>query len=395
MTALRQPPLERRVFLIVLDSVGCGALPVAHLYGDEGADPLGHTAEAAGGLRTPVLEALGLGNIHAVRGIAPAGHPSALWGRLAKKSPGKDTQTGHWELAGYIAGEAFAVYPEGFPRDLVDELERRTGVAFLGNVPASGTAIIDELGPRHMESARPILYTSADSVLQIAAHETVIPLDRLYEICRVAGEVSRKWNVARVIARPFVGTPGAFKRTYNRKDYAVPPGGPTMLDRLTDAGVPVTGVGKIGDIFAYRGVPESRHTEGNEDGARLTLELAGDPGRRGLIFVNFVDFDMLYGHRRNAAGYAAALEAIDPFIGDLGRRLGPLDTAIVTADHGNDPTFKGTDHTSEYVPVLIFGPAIAPGRPVGTRASLADVAETVLGLYGLPPMGSGTAIDLG
>ena len=383
-----------RVFLLILDSAGCGAMPDAAEYGDEGSDTLGNTAEAAGGLSLPNLEALGLGNIHPIRGVAPRTSPGALWGKMAKKSPGKDTQTGHWEIAGHLVKEAFRVFPGGFPQELVGEIERRSGVSFLGNKPASGTAIIDELGPEHVRGGRPILYTSADSVIQIAAHEQIIPLERLYDICRAAYETGKTWGIARVIARPFVGEPGSFKRTYNRKDFAVPPEGDTMLDLLTGHGVPVTGVGKIGDIFAGRGVPESIHTEGNDDGARVTLELARREGAGGLVFVNFVDFDMLFGHRRNAAGYAAALERIDGFIGSLAGLLLSGDLAVVTADHGNDPTFKGTDHTREYVPALLFGPAVKGGGDVGTRATFADVAETILRFFGLPPMGTGTPIDL-
>jgi len=383
-----------RVFLLVLDSVGCGALPDADRYGDAGSDTLGHTAEAVGGLSLPNLQALGLGNIHPSRGLEPARVSGALWGKMAKKSPGKDTQTGHWEIAGYVAEEEFRVYPEGFPRDLVDELEARAAVSFLGNRPASGTVIIEELGREHLDTRKPILYTSADSVLQIAAHEEIVPLERLYEICGIASAVSKTRGVARVIARPFVGSPGAFKRTYNRKDYAVPPHGPTMLDVLDAGGVTVTGVGKIGDIFACRGVTESLHTEGNDHGARVTLDLARNASKQGLIFVNFVDFDMLYGHRRNASGYAEALAAIDRFMGDLQPLLGPRDLAVVTADHGNDPTFRGTDHTSEYVPVLLFGPSVAGGLTVGTRETFADVAETVLGFFGFRPMGSGRPLDI-
>jgi phosphopentomutase len=383
-----------RVFLLVLDSAGCGAMPDAAEYGDENCDTLGHTAEAVGGLRLPNLEALGFGSIHSIRGVGPRPSAGALWGKMAKKGPGKDTQTGHWEIAGYLAKEAFRVFPKGFPPELVAEIEHRSGARFLGNKPASGTAIIEELGPEHLGGGRPILYTSADSVLQIAAHEEVVPLEKLYGICRAAYEAGRAWGIARVIARPFVGRPGSFKRTYNRKDFAVPPGGDTMLDLLTGSGIPVTGVGKIGDIFAGRGVPESIHTEGNDDGVRVTLELAGRKDARGLVFVNFVDFDMLYGHRRNAAGYAAALERIDGFIGGLGGLLRAGDLAVVTADHGNDPTFKGTDHTREYVPLLLFGPAAERRGDIGTRATFADVAETVLHFFGLPPMGTGTRIAL-
>ena len=386
--------MKKRVFLLILDSVGCGAMPDAGLYGDEGSDTIGHTAEAMGGLNLPAMQKLGLGNIHPVKGVGPSPSPAALWGRMAKKSPGKDTTTGHWELAGHVVEQPFRVFPEGFPPGLMEELERKTGAAFIGNKPASGTVIIEELGREHMATARPIIYTSADSVIQIAAHEDVIAPGRLYAICEAAGEVSRKYNIARVIARPFVGTVGSLKRTYNRRDFSVTPGAKTMLDVLTENRVDVTGVGKIGDIFARRGVGKDLHTEGNDDGARVTLELARSDGTRGLVFVNFVDFDMLYGHRRNAEGYGRALEKIDVFVSDLMPLLRGGDLAVITADHGNDPTFPGTDHTREYVPVLIFGPLIEGGRGIGTCDTFADIAETILQYFGLPPMGTGKAIPL-
>ena len=386
--------MKKRVFLLILDSVGCGAMPDAGLYGDEGSDTIGHTAEALGGLDLPAMQKLGIGNIHPIKGVAPSPSPAALWGRMAKKSPGKDTITGHWELAGHLVQEPFRVFPDGFPPELMEELERKTSVSFIGNRPASGTVIIEELGQEHMAAGRPIIYTSADSVIQIAAHEDVIALERLYEICEVAGEVGRKYNIARVIARPFVGKPGSLRRTYNRRDFSVLPGSKTMLDILTDNGIDVTGVGKIGDIFARRGVGKDLHTEGNDDGARVTLELARSDGTSGLVFVNFVDFDMLYGHRRNAEGYGRALEKIDLFVSDFIPLLRHGDLAFITADHGNDPTFAGTDHTHEYVPVLIFGPCVKEGRDIGTSDTFADVAETILQYFGLPPMGTGKAIPL-
>lgn len=390
---MTQPKQGGRVFLLVLDSVGCGALPDAGRYGDEGSDTLGHIAAATGGLNLPQMEILGLGNIHPIKGVNPQDTPEAFWGKMAKKSPGKDTQTGHWELAGFVAEEEFRVFPDGFPRKIMDELEKKSGTHFLGNKPASGTVIIEELGRQHLDTKKPIIYTSADSVLQIAAHEEVIPLERLYEICQAASDISKKYNIARVIARPFVGSPGSFSRTYNRKDIAVPPPGQTMLDILTGKGIAVTGVGKIGDIFAYRGVGKSIHTEGNDHGAKVTLDLAEDKELSGLIFVNFVDFDMLYGHRRNTEGYAAALEKIDVFVGKIRQRLKGNDLAIITADHGNDPTFKGTDHTREYVPLLLFGPGANGSGPTGTRETFAYAAETILQYFGLPPMSTAAAVE--
>jgi len=383
-----------RVFLLVLDSVGCGAMPDASQYGDEGSNTLKHTAIAAGGLKLPVFEKLGLGNICEIKGVSKVDNPESLWGKMAKKSCGKDTQTGHWEIAGYIANESFRTYPEGFPDELVAELEKATKTRFLGNKPASGTVIIEELGERHLETGYPILYTSADPVLQIAAHEEKIPLEKLYQICTGAFEIAKKWQIARVIARPFIGSPGKFQRTYNRKDFSVPPGGTTILDILSKHGIEVIGVGKIWDIFAGRGITRSIHTEGNDDGARVTIELAQTASSPCLIFVNFVDFDMLYGHRRNPAGYAQALEKIDSQLGSLKNILKEGDLVIVTADHGNDPTFKGTDHTREYVPLMIFGPACKITGQLGCRSTFADVGETILSFFGIPCTGNGKAIKL-
>ncbi len=380
----------RRVFILVLDSVGCGALPDAAAFGDEGSDTLGHVARAAGGLHLPALERLGLGCLHPIEGVRAVSAPAGVWGRMAEASRGKDTTTGHWEIAGVVLDEPFSLFPGGFPEALLAPLRERAGRGILGNRAASGTVIIEELGAEHIETGDLIVYTSADSVLQIAAHEDVVPLEELYAACRAARTLCDAHRIARVIARPFVGEPGGFTRTYNRKDFSMAPPAPTLLDLLVDAGVDVTGVGKIEDIFAGRGITRSVHTSGNDDGMERTLELARSAGP-GLVIVNLIDFDMLYGHRNDAPGYARALERVDAFVPDLERALAPGDVVIVTADHGCDPTFPGTDHTREHVPLLGFGPGIA-GGPCGTRRTFADVAETVLALFGLPPMGTGTAV---
>ncbi len=382
---------DRTVILIVLDSVGCGALPDAAIYGDEGADTLGHVARVSGGLHLPFMQALGLGNLHSIEGVPPAASPRALFGRMSEASIGKDTTTGHWELAGLVLEKPFALFPHGFAREITDELERLTGRGILGNRAASGTEIIEELGPEHMATGKLIVYTSADSVLQIAAHERIVPVGELYAACVAARGLCDGLDVARVIARPFVGDPGAFRRTYNRRDFSMKPPAPTMLDMLLAAGVDVTAVGKIEDIFAGQGIARSVHTEGNDDGMRKTLGIVS-AGAPGLVFVNLVDFDMLYGHRNDVAGYARALEAVDAFFPFLEAILGPEDRVIVTADHGCDPTWPGTDHTREYVPVLVFGPGLT-GKDVGLRATFADVACTVLALFGLAPMPRGTVID--
>jgi phosphopentomutase len=297
---------------------------------------------------------------------------------MAEVSPGKDTPTGHWEMMGCPLERAFPVYPDGFPEELLREWLARTGLAgWLGNEPASGTEIVERLGPEHLATGFPIVYTSADSVFQVAAHEEAFGLERLYAVCLAARELLDPLGVGRVIARPFVGEPGAFRRTYNRRDYSLPPPAETVLDRLAAAGERVTGVGKIHDIFAGRGITESVHSEGNEDGMRRTLELAREV-ERGLVFLNLVDFDMLYGHRRDAPGYRRALEAFDGALGELEALLRPADLVLLTADHGNDPTHTaGTDHTREYVPVIALGPGVRGGVELGTRASFADLGATV------------------
>jgi phosphopentomutase len=342
---------------VVADGVGCGGAGDADAYGDAGADTVGNLSRAVGGLRLPNLESLGLGRLTAIAGVAPVSDPRGAWGAMAEASVGKDTITGHWEMAGLITTQAMATYPKGFPPEITDALRAASGRGLLGNRPASGTVIIDELGPQHLATGDLILYTSADSVLQIAAHEAVVPLDELYRICGAARAIADRHRIGRVIARPFVGSPGAFRRTYNRRDYALIPPAPTLLDRLRGADVPVIGLGKISDIFAGRGLSRSIHSEGNEDGMRLALEaLAQLP--RGLLFVNLVDFDMLYGHRNDAPGFAQALAALDGWLPQLESQLGEGDVVFITADHGNDPTTPGTDHTRERVPLLAFGPGV-------------------------------------
>ena len=374
----------------MLDSCGCGGDPAAADYGDEGADTLGHTARAVGGLSLPNLQALGLGNISSIEGVDPAARPAAAFGRMQERSVGKDTTTGHWEIAGLLTEQPFQVYQNGFPRELLEAFARETGRPVLGNKPASGTVIIEELGPEQLRTGAWIVYTSADSVFQIAAHEEKIPLDELYAAGRVARRLCDPLKVARIIARPYVGQPGSFSRTYNRHDFGMPPPSPTVLDRLHNAGVPVVGVGKIGDIFSGRGVDESIHTEGNADGMEKTLARLGRL-ETGLVFVNLIDFDMLYGHRRNPQGFARSLVEFDGYLPRLLEQIGPDDLLLLTADHGNDPTHHGTDHTRERVPLLACGPAGAAGTELGVRDGFFDVAATVAEALGLPAGGHGAS----
>jgi phosphopentomutase len=371
-----------RVLLIVLDSVGVGAMPDWREFGDDmPGDTLGHCAELRP-LRLPNLERLGLANIRSFAHLEPAAQPVACYGRCALASPGKDTTTGHWELAGIILKKPFPLYPNGFPRELMEEFERRIGRKTLGNKPASGTEIIKELGEEHVRTGSPIVYTSADSVFQIAAHEDVIPLAELYRICETARELLRgEHEVGRVIARPFTGKPGAFVRTANRHDYAVPPPPGMLLDVLAERGAAVAGVGKIADIYLGRGVSQSWKTKNNADGMAKILE-AMQAVAGGLIFANLVDFDMLYGHRNDAEGYSRALEEVDAWLPSLEAALLPGDLVILTADHGCDPTTPSTDHNREYVPLLAFGPSAARGRALGLRASLADIGQTIAENFG-------------
>jgi phosphopentomutase len=367
----------QRVIWIVLDSVGIGAMPDAAAFLDPpGADTLGNIARLRG-LALPNLARVGLGNIKPLAGIPPAASPQGAYGRCALASPGKDTTTGHWEMAGIHLERPFPLYPHGFPREVMDEFERRTGRCALGNKAASGTEIIEELGPEHMRTGSPIVYTSADSVFQIAAHEEAIPLWEQYKICETAREILRGPNeVGRVIARPFTGAPGAFTRTSNRHDYAVPPPRGMLLDKLEERGVFVESVGKIFDIFLGRGIRGYERTRSNAEGMAKTLEAMAAVDA-GLIFVNLVDFDQLYGHRNDVEGYGAALERFDAWLPDFERALRPDDLALFTADHGCDPTVPGTDHTREYVPLLARGPKVRHGIALGLRVSLSDIGQTV------------------
>ncbi|MDY0000589.1 MAG: phosphopentomutase [Polyangia bacterium] len=379
-----------RAIVIVLDSVGIGALPDAPSYGDDGAATLPNVARAVGGLALPNLGALGLGNIVAVDGTPPSRSPRAAHGKLGSQSRGKDTTSGHWELMGLPVKESFSTWPEGFPGEILDVLRKETGREVLGNKTASGTEVLEELGPEQLRTGAWIVYTSADSVLQIAAHEEKIPLAELYAACALMRKVGDTHRIGRIIARPFVGEPGSFKRTYNRHDYSILPHGPTVLDNLTAAGVPVLGIGKIKDIFAGQGVPESVSTAGNADGIARTLEAMGSFDE-GLVFVNLVDFDMLYGHRNDAAGYAKALRELDAEIPRIIQGARPSDLIIFTADHGNDPTHPGTDHTREYVPLLVFGPRVRP-VDLGVRQTFADVGATVAAMFGVKPPGIGQSL---
>lgn len=381
VTIHQSPVTTKRALLLVLDSVGCGHAPDAQAYGDAGADTLGHILERWPATRLPTLKALGLYQALALaRGDEPCSLPlRGAVGVLTERSAGKDTTTGHWELAGAILDEPFATF-DRFPPDLVAAIEREAGVTFLGNVAASGTAILEALGAEHVATGRPILYTSADSVLQVAAHEEVIPFERLYAICEVARRHADARRIGRVIARPFVGEPGSFRRTARRHDFSLPPPR-TVLNALADAGVPVTGVGKIADIFASSGITASFPTVSNADGMATIDRLWGETSV-GLIFANLVDFDSLHGHRRDGEGYARALEAFDVWLAGFLPRIGGGDLVIFTADHGNDPTWPGTDHTRERVPVFL--PALRPGI-LGRRETFADVAATIAAHFGLPP----------
>ncbi|NLJ76047.1 MAG: phosphopentomutase [Peptococcaceae bacterium] len=372
-----------RVALFVLDSVGVGELPDAADYGDCGSNTLGNISRAVGGLNMPHLGRLGLGNIIPIEGVPPAASPAASYGRMAEKSPGKDTTTGHWEMAGIILKQPFPVYPHGFPTSLIKSYEEKIGRRVLGNKAASGTAIIEELGAEHMAAGSPIVYTSADSVFQVAAHEEVIPLEELYRICRIAREMlSGEHAVGRVIARPFVGQPGNFRRTVNRHDFSLKPPGYTLLDLLVDKGIPVTAVGKIKDVFAGQGITHAVSAKGNDQGMDKSLQLIRSD-TSGLIFTNLVDFDMLYGHRNNPRGYGEALEEFDCWLPQLLEALKEDDVLIITADHGCDPTTPSTDHSREYVPLLIYGKRILGGVNLGVRETFADIAATVAEAFGL------------
>ncbi|HTA71859.1 MAG TPA: phosphopentomutase [Bryobacteraceae bacterium] len=371
----------RRVTWIVLDSVGIGEMPDAAAYGDSGSDTLGNIARKRT-LRLPNLERLGLGNIKPLEHVSPAAHPTAAFGRCALASPGKDTTTGHWEMAGIHLTKPLPLFPHGFPPEIMQEFEQRIGRGTLGNCAASGTEIIKELGEEHMRTGKPIVYTSADSVFQVAAHEEVIPLWELYKICETARDILRgPYEVGRVIARPFIGKPGSFTRTPNRKDFAVPPPKGMLLDQLEAKNVPVFSVGKIFDVFLGRGIQEHEKTKNNADGMAKTLE-ALDEFNHGLLFVNLVDFDQLFGHRNDVEGYARALEEFDAWLPSLYTKLSPDDLLILTADHGCDPTTPSTDHSREYVPLLAYRPRKPEGSNLGLRSTLSDIGQTVAQNFG-------------
>lgn len=388
--------LIEQVVILVMDSAGVGALPDAHLYGDEGSNTLGNLARAVGGLNLPTLSSLGLGHIAPIKGVPPVSHPAACYGKMAEKSAGKDTTTGHWEIAGIILEKPFPTYPHGFPPAVIQALTERIGTPVLGNKPASGTEIIAELGAEHMRTGYPIVYTSADSVLQIAAHEEVIPLPRLYEICQIAREImTGEHAVGRVIARPFIGQPGSFQRTPHRHDYSLRPPRPHLLHILQEAGLAVQAVGKINDIFAGDGITASHPTKSNAEGMEKTLACVQEH-RRGLVFTNLVEFDMLYGHRNDPPGYARALEELDRFLPRLLAALTEKDLLIITADHGCDPTTRSTDHSREYVPLLVCGPALRKGVNLGTRQTFADIAATVGEIFQINlPAGTSFAASIG
>jgi len=379
----------KRVTLIVLDSVGCGDAPDAKAYGDEGANTLANMARAVGGLNLLNLGKLGLGNLTAIQGVSLVDYAEGVYGRLTEVSAGKDTTTGHWELAGVILDQPFPTYPNGFPADLIAQFEARIGRGTLGNYPASGTEIIKELGEEHLRTGKPIVYTSADSVFQIAAHEEIIPINELYRLCEIArAMLVGEHAVGRVIARPFVGKPGNFVRTERRKDFSRTPASDTILDAVKNAGQEVMAVGKIEDIFAHRGLTQSIHSGNNMAGVDAILEFLRQD-KPGLIFANLVDFDALFGHRRDSRGYANALQAFDQRLPEIMQNLKSDDVLMITADHGNDPTFRGTDHTRERVPLLVTGKPIRSGVNLGTRQTFADIAATIADLLGIEWSGAG------
>lgn len=380
-----------RAVLIVLDGVGAGENPDAHAYGDEGASSLEHCAQAVGGLALPNLGRLGLGNITPILGTPPREEVAGTYGRLAAAGAGKDSTTGHWEITGVVLPQPLPTYPHGFPADLVAAFEQAIGRKVIGNRAASGTAIIQELGEEHLRSGAPILYTSADSVFQVAAHEAVIPLAELYRICEIArAMLVGDHAVGRVIARPFTGHPGAFRRTEQRRDFSLAPLGTTLLDLLQSAGKEVIGIGKIDDLFAGRGLTQHEHSGNNREGMAATLRWLSQ-NFTGLLFVNLVECDMTWGHRRDSQGYAQALREVDTWLPELQRLMRPGDALFITADHGVDPTYRGTDHTRECVPLLACGEPVRPGINLGLRATFADLGQTLAEAFAVGPLSSGTS----
>jgi phosphopentomutase len=380
----------KRAIVIVLDSLGIGELPDAAAFGDQGSNTLGNIARK-NNLNIPHLLSLGLGNIRSLPGVPPSDNPIACYGMMTEKSAGKDTTTGHWELMGLVQDYPFPTYPHGFPPEIMEKFEKEIGRNTLGNVPASGTEIIEELGEEHIKTGYPIIYTSADSVFQIAAHEEIIPPEQLYYFCRVARRILKgEDRVARVIARPFIGKPGAFVRTARRKDFSLAPPDETLLDKLKKKNFDVIGVGKIGDIFALKGLTRSIPAKSNLQSVQLTIQVMKEP-IEGLIFTNLVDFDMLYGHRNNPLGYARALEEFDSLLPEIDEVRKGDDIVVLTADHGCDPTTPSTDHSREYVPLLIWGNEIKRGYEIGTRSSFADLGQTLAEAFQSEELDYGTS----
>ncbi len=381
----------KRVNIIVLDSVGIGALPDAADFGDKGAATIQNTAKELGGLELPNLEKLGLGNIEEIEGVKAVDNPQAAFGKMAEESNGKDTTTGHWEISGITSEDPFPTFPEGFPSEIMDQFHQAIGTESLANRPASGTVIINELGEEHMKTGKPIVYTSADSVFQIAAHEDIISVDELYEMCEKARVILQgEFAVARVIARPFIGEVNNFERTANRKDFSLKPPKKMILNNLKDAGYDVMAVGKIDYIFAGEGITDSVHTKSNMDGVDKTLDYLKN-NKEGLIFSNLVDFDSKYGHRRNPQDYGQALENFDKRLPEIINSLDEDDILIITADHGCDPTYKGTDHTREYVPLLVYGQQLKAGYNLGIRSTFSDIAATIAEIFNVDNIGNGTS----
>jgi len=380
-----------RVVIVVLDGVGCGAMPDADRFNDCGANTIGNLAEAVGGLNLPNLKRLGLGNIIPVKGVPAEENPAGAYGRMAERSAGKDSTTGHWEIVGVVTAEPFPVFPQGFPEQLIAEFENAIGRKTLGNIPASGTEIINRLGAEHLKTGFPIVYTSADSVFQIATHIEVIPVEELYRFCLIARRLlSGPYRVARVIARPFAGRPGSFYRTAERKDFSCPPPLPTLLDSVKQAGMPVTGIGKIDDLFAQQGLTDSHHSLSNAECIAYIIDRL-KKGGPGLIFANLVQFDMDWGHRNDPHGFARGLTYFDHRLKEILERLKPADILFITADHGCDPTTQSTDHSREYVPLLVYGELVRPGIDLGTRATFADLGATAAEYLQVQPPPAGTS----
>lgn len=372
--------MVNRVILVVLDSVGVGETEDAYLFGDMGSDTIGNISKKLGGINLPHMEKIGLGNIDGIKGLKKLQSPKGAFGKCSEKSMGKDTVTGHWEICGIILEKPLKTYPNGFSKEIIDEFEKKIGREVIGNIVASGTEIIERLGEEHVKTGKPIVYTSADSVFQIAAHEDVIPLPELYRICTIAREMLIGDRlVGRVIARPFIGKAGEFKRTSNRRDFAIDPPGKTMLDYIKGNGLSVMAVGKIEDIFNKKGITKAVHIKNNMDGVDKTLEYM-EENDKGLIFTNLVDFDMLYGHRNNAEGYRDALESFDRRLPEIIGAMKKDDVLFITADHGCDPTTESTDHSREHIPVLIFGDEIKENVNIGIRDSFTDIGKSVLEL---------------